>query len=69
MKINYVFDRFTSKAYSATLLSRNFHLYLLKIPKQIIKFVPFRPRARKAISVVKNIPDESDVFLRKKYGF
>ena len=29
MKINDVFDRFTSKAYSAAILNRTFHLYQL----------------------------------------
>ena len=35
MKINDVIDRFTSKAYSAVTLSRNFHFYQLKVPKQL----------------------------------
>ena len=35
MKINDVFDYFTSKAYSVAILSVNFHLYQLKVPKQL----------------------------------
>ena len=34
MKINDVFDHFKSKAYSAGILSRHFHFYQLKVPKQ-----------------------------------
>ena len=37
MKINDIFDRFTSKAYSAAILSKFFHLYQLKVPKQLTK--------------------------------
>ena len=33
MKINDVFYRFTSKPYSAAILSKIFHLYQLKVPK------------------------------------
>ena len=36
------FYRFTSKAYSTAMLSINFHLYQLKVPKQLIqKFLIF----------------------------
>ena len=35
MKINDIFYRFTSKAYSAAILSINFHLYQLKVPKKL----------------------------------
>ena len=35
IKINDIFYRFTSKAYSAAILSMNYHLYQLKIPKEL----------------------------------
>ena len=35
MKINDVFYRFTSKAYSAAILSINFHLDQIKVPKKL----------------------------------
>ena len=35
MKIIDVFNRFTSKAYSATKLCKKFHFYQLKVPKQL----------------------------------
>ena len=35
MKINDVFDYLTSEDYSAARLSRNFHSYQLKVPKQL----------------------------------
>ena len=35
MKINDVFDQFTSKAYFAATLGRNLHFYQLKVPKEL----------------------------------
>ena len=41
MKINDFFYYFTSKAYSAAILSRNFNFYQLKVPKQMTKKYQF----------------------------
>ena len=41
MKINDIFDYFTSKAYSSATLSRNFHFYQLRVPKQLTKNYQF----------------------------
>ena len=41
MKINDVFDYFTSKAYSAATLSRTFHFYQLKVTKQLTQKLSF----------------------------
>ena len=41
MKITDAFDYFTSKAYSAATLGRNFNFYQLKVPKQMTKKYQF----------------------------
>ena len=57
MKINDVFDYFTSKAYSVATLSRHFHFYQLKVPIQLTEKLPIFSK-RSTVWVLLNVAAE-----------